>query len=141
MAVVVHGSGVIPDLTGIGRASLTNVLGLQLAGVLPTWPSGWPELPTPIGASKSPIPFTLQYNGRPDLSDVAVLHLSRDATVFDGRLRPFEFSNWIQAGSTGSPIPPLDGHLSTPRLDIAGAQLQGVDVTISDGEPSAAPTP
>jgi len=141
LAVVVHGAGVIPDLSGTGGASLSNVLGLQLTGVLPAWPSGWPELPAPIGASKSPIPFALQYNGRPDLSDVAALHLSRDATVFDGRLRPFEFSSWIQAGSTGSPIPPLDGRLSTPRLDIAGAQLQGVDVTISGDEPDAAPAP
>jgi hypothetical protein len=120
---------------------LSNVLGLQLTGTLAAWPSGWPDIPAPVGASKSPIAFALQYNGRPDLSDVAALHLSKDATLFDGRLRPFEFSNWIQAGSAGSPIPPLDGRLSTPRLDIAGAQLQGVDVTISDDEPTAAPTP
>ena len=140
LAVVVHGGGVIPDLTGTGSASLSNVLGLQLAGVLPAWPSGWPELPPPLGASISPIPFALGYNGRPDLSDVAALHLSRDATVFDGRLRPFRFADWIQAGSTGSPIPPLDGRVSMPRLDIAGAQLQGVDVTIRDDEPTAVPT-
>jgi len=35
----------------------------------------------------------------------------------------------------------FDGRLSTPRLDIAGAQLQGVDVTISGDEPDAAPAP
>ena len=141
LAVVVNGGGVIPDLTGIGHASLTSVLGLQLAGTLPAWPSGWPELPPPIGASTSPIPFSLHYTGRPDLSDVAALQLRRDGTAFDGRLRPFKFADWIQAGSTGSPIPPLDGRISMPRLDIAGAQLQGVDVTISDGEPTAAPPP
>lgn len=140
MAVVVHGGGVIPDLTGAGRASLSNVFVLQLAGTLPNWPSGWPELPPPIGASESPIPFSLGYNGRTDLSDIATLHLSRDATAFDGRLRPFAFADWIQAGSTGSPIPPLDGRISMPRLDIAGAQLQGVDVTISDDEPTAVPS-
>lgn len=140
MAIVVHGGGAIPDLTANGRASMSNVLGLQLAGTLPAWPSGWPELPPPIGTSKSPIPFALTYNGRPDLSDLATLHLGRDATAFDGNLQPMTFANWIQAGSTGSPIPPLNGRISTPRLDIAGAQLQGVDITISDEEANAAPT-
>lgn len=140
MGLVVHGADAIPDLSGSGRASLSTVLDLRLTGMLPAWPPGWPGLPSPIADSKSPIPFSLQYNGRPDLSDVAALHLSRDATRFDGRLRPVEFANWIQAGSTGSPIPPIDGRMSTPRLDIAGAQLQGVDVTIGDDEPNAVPT-
>jgi hypothetical protein len=139
VAVVVHGAGAIPDLTAMGRASLSNVLALQLAGMLPAWPSGWPELPAPINTSKSPMPFALQYDGRADLSDIATLHLGRDATTFDGRLRPIAFANWIQAGLTGSPIPPLNGRMSTPRLDIAGAQLQGVDVIISDDEPNTVP--
>jgi hypothetical protein len=29
-------------------------------------------------------------------------------------------------------LPPLDGHLVAPRIDIAGATLQGVDVTLDD---------
>jgi len=32
-----------------------------------------------------------------------------------------------------TPLPPLDGTLSTPKLVIAGATLEGVDVTFDDG--------
>jgi hypothetical protein len=37
----------------------------------------------------------------------------------------------VNAGNTGSPLPPLTGTLSTPRIDIGGAVLEGVEVDIS----------
>ncbi len=137
MALVVQGSDVIPDLVANGKASLSETLGLQLAGTLPKWPDGWPELPPPLGTSRSPVAFGLQYLGKPDLSDQLALQLRRDEALFDGSFRAFEVSKWLAAGPGTSPIPPLTGRVSMPRLDIAGAQLQGVDISISDTESAA----
>jgi hypothetical protein len=41
----------------------------------------------------------------------------------------------------GSPLPPLRGHLQTPRIDIAGATLEGVEIDFEDDAvmPSTAP--
>ena len=52
---------------------------------------------------------------RRDLSDVASLQLQRDATRFDGRFRLPQMLAWIDASATASPLPPLDGTLTTPR--------------------------
>jgi hypothetical protein len=141
-ALVTRGSDVIPDLAATGTASWSDTLGLRLAGTLPTWPDGWPALPPPIGTSRSPLAFGLQYLGAPDLSDPLALQLRRDAAVFDGSFRAFDVSKWIAAGPGTSPIPPLTGHVSMPRMDIAGAQLQGVDISISDTDtPAVRSTP
>jgi hypothetical protein len=67
-----------------------------------------------------------------DLGDVAALELRRDATRFDARVRVADATAWANAGAGGSLLPPLDGHLSTPRLDIAGATLEEVEVDIDD---------
>ena len=39
---------------------------------------------------------------------------------------------WLNAGSAGSPLPPLAGTLSTPRVEIAGATLEGVEVELGE---------
>ena len=77
------------------------------------------------------MPFHLAYSGKPDLSGQATLQLSRDDARFDGRFRPADVATWMAAGN-GNPLPPLDGHLVAPRIDVAGAALQGVDVTLDD---------
>ena len=47
--------------------------------------------------------------------------------------------------AAGNPLPPLDGTLSTPQLEIAGAQLQGVEVEFEgdgvDASTAASPPP
>jgi len=138
--IVVHGSGSIPNLDARGAIALANALELQLAGTLQAWPDAWPALPPPIGQSRSPLPFVLLYFGKPDLSDFAALQLRRDTARFDGRFHLPAVTIWIDSGSTGSPLPPLDGRLTTPRLEIAGAQLQGVEITLDDPDVRGAPT-
>ena len=43
---------------------------------------------------------------------------------------------WLLAVAVGiagcAPLPPLDGRATTPRLEISGARLDGVEVTIND---------
>jgi hypothetical protein len=138
LGVAIHGDGMVPSLAGHGDASLSTTLDLRLSGALPAWPATWPALPPPLGDSKSPLAFDLAYAGKTDLSDRLALRLQRDAVVFDGTLRVPEVATWIAASDLGTPLPPLRGHLTAPRLDIAGARLEGVDITIRDNDANAA---
>ena len=136
---VLRGTGVVPPARASGGVALGRRLVLRLNGTIARWPQDWPALPPPLSASRSPLAFVLDYVGRVDFSETASLRLRRDATLFDARLRLPQVQDWLDAGATGSPLPPLDGRLRTPRLEIAGAQLEGVEVEIDD--PSLAPMP
>ena len=127
-----RGEDVVPGLDASGAAAYGKRLLLRLDGNLADWPEAWPALPAPIGASDSPLPFALDYLGRGDFSDVAALRLQRDDTRFDARFRIADITAWAAADATGSPLPPLSGHLATPRLDISGAQLEGVEVEFEE---------
>lgn len=129
--IALRGQDAIPTLDAHGTLAFGDKLALRLDGTLPQWPEAWPALPPPISASTSPLPFSLHYEGKPDLSDTTALSLKRDTMVFDSRFRLYTVLDWLaQAG--GSPLPPLDGSLHAPRLEISGATLEGVDVTLDD---------
>lgn len=127
-----RGKDVMPTLDSSGGVTLDDELHLQLQGKLADWPSAWPALLPPLGQSVSPLPFALEYGGASDLSGIAALRLQRDQTVFDGRFRLFELMDWSAAASSGSPLPPLSGTLKTPRLEISGAVLEGVELQLQD---------
>ncbi len=137
--VAIRANGVIPTFDAHGEIALANALKLQLAGVLPAWPKAWPALPSPIAQSPSPLPFGLRYNGRSNLSDIAELELKRDATQFHGRFHALEIAAWIDATVSDSPLPPLDGQITTPSIDIAGAHLEGVHLSLDDPTIEGAP--
>ncbi|MFC7301232.1 hypothetical protein [Cognatiluteimonas weifangensis] len=129
----------VPTLDARGQLVLGQRLQLRLHGTLADWPRSWPALPPPLAQSRAPLPLALDYAGAPDLSAVVALRLQRDATRFDGRFRLREVGAWA-AADAASPLPPLDGTLRTPRLDIAGARLDGVEITFDDpGVPDAGP--
>ncbi len=137
-----RGRDAMPTFDAQGAFALGDSMRLQLQGTLAHWPDAWPALPPPLGRSVSPLPFALNYAGQSDLSDIATLQLQRDATRFDGRFRLFEVMDWIDAQAPGSPLPPIAGTLSTPRLEISGATLEGVEVSIEDPDlPALAPAP
>lgn len=122
----------VPTIDAGGALVLADALELRLRGVLASWPQAWPALPPPIAQSDSALPFALDYVGKSDLSQIAALRLQRDASRFDGRFRLPEATRWVETSKTGSPIPPLDGRITTPRMDIAGARLEGVQIRIDD---------
>jgi hypothetical protein len=132
MQLVLRGEDLVPDVGGRGSLALGRQLKLHLAGDIAAWPAGWPALPAPLAQSTSPLPFALDYAGRMDLADVVSLALRRDATRFDGRFRIADVTAWANAKARGPLLPPLSGNLHTPRIDIAGARLEGVDVEIVD---------
>ena len=132
MQAVLRGDDTMPDLRGRGSLSLGRQLRLRLGGDIAAWPAGWPALPSPLSESTSPLPFALAYAGRMDLADVATLELRRDDTRFDARFRIPDVTAWANAKARGSLLPPLSGTASAPRIDIAGATLEGVEVELDD---------
>ena len=138
-ALVLRGEGSIPDATAQGAIALGRRLVLRLQGQIAQWPQAWPVLPPPLSASKSSMPFALDYAGRVDFSDLAALQLRRDDTALDARFHLPVVLDWINADAGGSPLPPLQGKLRTPRVEIAGAQLEGVEIEFDD--PGTAPSP
>lgn len=130
-SVALRGREPIPDFDARGALALGRRLAMWLDGTLPRWPQSWPALPPPVSDSASPLPFALRYTGQADLSDVAGLRLRRDATDFDSRFKLYDMLDWIDRPG-GSPLPPLDGRLRSPELEISGATLEGVDIVLDD---------
>lgn len=131
VGIALRGQGLIPLVDAHGALALGQRLVLQLDGTITQWPGAWPTLPPPIGQSDSPLPFALRYVGEPDLSEVVSLRLQRDASMFDGRFRVPTMLEWLDSSAT-SPLPPLDGRLTTPTLEISGAMLEGIEVEFAD---------
>ena len=136
-SLALRGDGLAPDLDARAAFAYTNTAALHLDGLLATWPDAWPALPPPIGQSDSPLPVVLDYAGPFDFSAIARLQLQRDDTRFDGRFRLPDVLAWIDGDP--SPLPPLSGRATTPRLEIAGAILEGVDARFEDSALDTAP--
>lgn len=132
LQLVLDGDDSIPDARARGSLSFGRRLRMHLDGNLAAWPGAWPALPPPLSESRSPLPFALDYAGAFDFDAPTRLGLRRDATRFDARFRLPEVLAWLEADATGSPLPPLAGTLSSPSLELAGATLEGVEITLSD---------
>lgn len=131
-ALDLRGRDMIPNLQARGRAGLGQPLELELTGHIERWPDAWPTLPPPIGDSGAPLPFALDYRGAADFSDPLELELTRDQARFNGRIRIDRLAAWIGAGTADSPLPPLEGRVTAPLLDIGGATLHGVEISVED---------
>ncbi len=131
VTAILRGDGAVPNLNSSGAVALGRRLVLRLDGMMPRWPEPWPTLPAPIGQSRSPLPFRLRYSGKPDVSEIVELGLARDAMRFDSRFRLDAVLGWV-AQSTGSPLPPLQGKLIAQKLEMSGATLEGVEITLDD---------
>lgn len=141
MGTVLRGGGPIPTFDAHGALAWQDKLALQLDGAIAEWPDSWPELPAPLGQSDSPLPFKIDYDGPLDLSGPTFLQLQRDDTRLDTRLRLPAILDWLEKFDTGTPLPPLDGTLTTPRIEIAGATLTGVKIQFDDGDEQHAGDP
>lgn len=122
----------VPELDASGALALQDGLELQFDGLLARWSQAWPALPQPLRDSTSPLPFSLRYTGAASLEDPAELALRRDQARFNGRLRLQDITAWMDEDGRHSPLPPLDGSATMPVMELAGATLHGVEVTIDD---------
>lgn len=133
-ALVLRGEGVVPQVGARGRAAWGRALLLELAGRMPAWPGSWRALPAPLGTSTSPVAIDATYAGASDLSSPVALDLRRDDAEASARFRIDEVLAWMDAAATGTPLPPLDAQARAPRIDIAGAVLEGVEIEIEAGD-------
>ena len=138
--LVLDGDAPLPELEGEAYVDKRAQLSAGFSGVLATWPEQWPALPPPIGAETGPFPLVLVYRGEPDLSDPLRLGLSVGESRLDARARVPAMLAWIDA-PTASPLPPLSGTFTTPRLDFEGAVLRGVRAVLEDDGPPATDAP
>jgi hypothetical protein len=137
--IALRSEDAIPTLDAGGRIEWRDELALHLEGALAQWPDAWPALPAPIGRPRTPVRFDLAYAGAPDFSGPASLQTRHGETLVDANFHLPDVLAWIGADATGIPLPPIEGRLQTPRLEIAGAMLEGVNIEIENydaGEPS-----
>lgn len=140
LGLALRGRDDMPErVAAAGSLALDDGLVFNLQGEIGDWPSDWPPLPAPLGDSRSPFPFTLDYAGARDFSNEAHLQLSRDDTHFDGYFRAPELVTWLDNLAAGTPLPPLRGTLEAPRLEIAGTTLTGVRLEMDNDDSDAAP--
>ena len=125
-------SNPIPRLDADGALAFSGAFEMQLGGTIARWPQAWPALPAPLDAAGAPTAFDLRYVGDIALDDVASLAVSRAGANADARLRLPDITAWLDVSQARSPLPPLDATASVPRLEIAGATLHGVELTLDD---------
>lgn len=137
-------SGTTPSgAAATGTAHAGKGVHWTLAGTLSDWPASWPALPRPLAASRAPIVVALgsdagDGDARSDHGTMVRFDLARDDTRLQGRVDPAELRAWWQAPRL-HPLPPINGRLSTPRLDLDGVQLDGVQVELHDDTPATSP--
>lgn len=139
--IALRGDGLVPTLDARGRIAYGRRLLFEVDGRIATWPSAWPTLPPPLGASRAPLALSLAYRGAPDLSAPLSLQATRDDLRFDGRLDVPALIDWATAPMRDSPLPPLQGRLQAARIDISGAELEGVVLEFEDDPAPAATAP
>lgn len=133
--VALRGGDVVPDLHARGRAALGAKLLVELEGRMPRWPREWPTLPPPLQAPDLPSDVALAYAGASDLSDPLRLRLRRGGASGEASGRVAEVLDWLEAAATGSPLPPLDARARVPRLEVAGAVVEGLELSIEGDAP------
>lgn len=137
--IALRGQGALPAFDARGALAYGRRLLLRMDGRLPGWNEAWPALPPPVGQSDAPLPFRLDYLGAADFGDVTRLRVSREGTRFEGRFRLPRILAWADTTRAGSPLPPLQGRVTTPALEISGARLEGVEVDFDDPVLDASP--
>lgn len=132
-AFALRGEGVVPTVDATGRAAFGRALLLELDGSMPHWPAAWPALPVPLDDPAAAFAVTASYAGARDLSSPLLLQLRQQRAQAEARFRVADVFAWMEAGSTGTPLPPVQARASAPRIELAGAVLEGVELVIEDG--------
>jgi hypothetical protein len=133
--LALEGPSPLPDIAGEAWIDQDRQLALGFRGQLATWPTDWPALPPPLGAAQGPHPLVLLYRGATDFSDPLRLGLSVGEARMDARAKVRDMLAWIDAPGA-SPLPPLTGTVTLPRLDFEGATLRGVRAVMRDDTPA-----
>ncbi|MDC7806465.1 hypothetical protein PQS31_06475 [Luteimonas sp BLCC-B24] len=133
VGIATRAEGPVPTLAAGGRLVVDDALQLALDGRIARWPEAWPALPAPLGDSGSPMPFALRYAGPRALDAPLALRVEHAGARFDGHARVPAVLQWLDAIDTGSPVPPLQGRLTAPRVALPGTMLEDLQIEFDDG--------
>jgi len=120
----------LPNLQASVNLSFGDILIVNSSGTIDQWPKDWPVLPAPLNQQTKNIPFQLNYSGKADFSDAISLKLSIEQSQFSSSLKIAEIMQWVER-TDGSPLPPLQGRLDTPNVELDGVSLEGVSIEIT----------
>jgi hypothetical protein len=135
-SLALDGDSPLPRLHGKAQLLVAEPMQLSFDGVLRDWPKDWPSLPAPVSDNATDLALQLSYQGASEFTDPIRLHLEKDATVVDANLKLQDVQDWI-AATDGTPLPPLVATAKTPRIDLDGIRLEGVEVELHPDEPPA----
>lgn len=131
--LALRGEGVVPVLDASGSAAWGRALFFRIEGAMPGWPAAWPALPSPLATVDAPIAIRAAYAGATDLASPLALELRQDGALAQASGRIPELLRWFDAGAGGTPLPPLQGRASAPRIEVPGGLLEGVEISIEPG--------
>ena len=120
----------LPNLQASLNLSVGETLIVSSQGIIAEWPKDWPVLPAPLNKQTKNIPYQLNYSGKADFSDAIALKLSIEQSQFNSSLKITEIQQWVDQAD-GSPLPPLQGRLETPVIQLDGVSLEGVSIEIT----------
>lgn len=129
------GDSPLPKLEGRTKLAAGDRLTLSFDGLLKEWATDWPALPAPLNEDPKDFLLRLDYAGKTDFSDPLSLALEKKETKLEATLRIAQMQAWATR-ENASPLPPLDGRLMTPELDLEGIVLKGIEVEIRDEAPT-----
>ena len=132
---ILSGDSPLPKLDGKAKLVAGDKLIVFFEGALKEWAADWPALPAPLNEDAGDFSLRLDYAGEPDLGDPLSLKLEKKETRLEAALRIAQMQAWATQ-ENGSPLPPLDGKLITPTIDLDGIVLEGVEVDIRDDAPT-----
>lgn len=120
----------LPNLESNLFVSLGDSLKLKSSGTITEWPEGWPTLPAPMNQQTKNIPYQLDYSGKADFSDAISLVINIEKSKLESTLKIADIQQWLDQ-KDGSPLPPLQGRLETPDIQMDGVSLEGISIEIT----------
>lgn len=120
----------LPNLESNLFVSIGDAMKLRSSGLIAEWPKDWPVLPAPMNQQTKNIPYQLEYSGNPDFSDAISLVINIEKSKLDSSLKIADIQQWI-VQKDGSPLPPLQGRLETPDIQMDGVSLEGISIEIT----------
>lgn len=104
---------------------------------LSRWPDAWPKLPAGLAGGDAPVRLHAAFRGPPLRTQPATFTLERGPTRASGSARLAEVRAWVRGGFA-TILPPLQGTLDTPQLEVGGVRLLGVHAELGDEAPPGA---
>lgn len=121
------------DLASIVRRGKSENIEIDADGWMRDWPQDWPALPAPMAGKPTHFDFT--YAGPSDMTAAWKVKLDWEESHAAAEFALQDVLAWLEAGNA-APLPPLQATVTAPSIEIAGATLEGVKISIEEDPPA-----